>query len=736
VPNVHILRVPSKAVTRTGNYAVLVATGEYADEALRRLRAPSQDARRLAGVLRDPLIGGFDGVTILENRPHYTIHEQIEGVLADRSPNDFVLLYFSCHGLRDAWGRLHFASTNTNRNRLASTAVSAAFVNEQVERSRAQRKVLLLDCCFSGSFSAGFKGAPPEKFKVIDELASRGYVIITASDALEYAFEGEELTWDEPRVSIFTDAIVKGLATGVADIDGDGWISTTDLYNYVYSTVPERADQRPMYFANQVSGEIVIARAKAATQQNKRVSLLTQGAMRGEADATDDSLKLRQGLLDPLLKFARVDMGPGRSELSWTVEEAIRRAGPSSTADPSRVLALCWDLLPAITAANDWRASRVFALCMGLALHHLADSGSETRVLRSIFDLADISDRAYVPLAIAATKSPQAAASMGAENIKRLLSTAHPQVQWQMARRLSTLGPVLSVDLLAGSVIEASQTWSRRRLLSSAALELTSNRRKAYTLEVLLHQLVATEAVQDDYRFLASLATWLIRSGNEGVMDLWSSDVLRKVTAEINENEGLRTIARNPMRLEQAYDSPTVARAMMEMINYDLDWKSNGTSNFAVKDPGANKGRGRYSEIDGVTAFALANTSLSARAELQSELLCSYDEGIRWAVASNLPLLATHDRTSSTELVAVAAKLLGDENLWVIRETLTSLARLGPIEGDGHIRALSLAAVSALSRAEKQGWSRVEIYPAFAGFLARFPSAAKWIRVDLADKNG
>src|SRR5271166_1431870 len=102
--------------------ALLVATSVYSDPDLRELRAPGRDATELAGVLRDPRIGGFD-VHTLVNAASGEVQEEIEDFCADRHPGDQLLIYLSCHGMLDSRGRLYYAAANTRRQRLAATAI-------------------------------------------------------------------------------------------------------------------------------------------------------------------------------------------------------------------------------------------------------------------------------------------------------------------------------------------------------------------------------------------------------------------------------------------------------------------------------------------------------------------------------------------------------------------------------------------------------------------------------------
>src|SRR3954469_24926526 len=134
--------------------ALVVSVDRYDNPGLRELAGPAADAAALAEVLGDPDRGAFD-LEILQNPTSWMIYERVEGLLADRRPSDLVLLHFSCHGLKDLGGELYLAATNTVPDRLASTAVDAAWVSRMMQRSRAQRVVLLLDCCYGGAFERG-----------------------------------------------------------------------------------------------------------------------------------------------------------------------------------------------------------------------------------------------------------------------------------------------------------------------------------------------------------------------------------------------------------------------------------------------------------------------------------------------------------------------------------------------------------------------------------------------------
>ncbi len=242
-------------------HALVVANYDYEDPGLRRLRAPAHDAEQLARVLRDRSIGGFD-VRTVRNESAPTINETVEDFFADRSPEDLLLLYFSGHGVKDEDGELYFAAAPTKLNRLGATAVAADFVNRRMNRSRSRRIVLLLDCCYAGAFGRGMVARAGTGIALEEEFGGRGRAVITASSAMEYAFEGPDLadTRDEGP-SVFTRALVDGLDTGDADRDQDGYIGLDELYDYVYERVRRATpNQTPGKWTFDLQGDLHIAR--------------------------------------------------------------------------------------------------------------------------------------------------------------------------------------------------------------------------------------------------------------------------------------------------------------------------------------------------------------------------------------------------------------------------------------------------------------------------------------------
>jgi hypothetical protein len=240
--------------------ALILACNQYEDPEIRQLTAPANDAEALAKVLNDPDIGGFEVKTLI-NEPSYKVKRAVESFFSDNQRDDLLFLYFSGHGMKDEDdGNLYFATSDTQRKLLHSTAVSANFVNDIMRKSISQKQVLVLDCCYSGAFARGMVAKGDRCVYTREQFEGRGRIVLTASDATHYSFEGNKLE-GEAIYSEFTDLLINGLESGEADTNGDGLISLDELYNYLLDKASfKKSHSKPRKWAFDVQGEIIIAK--------------------------------------------------------------------------------------------------------------------------------------------------------------------------------------------------------------------------------------------------------------------------------------------------------------------------------------------------------------------------------------------------------------------------------------------------------------------------------------------
>ena len=240
----------------SGKFALIIANTEYIDPGLAHLTAPGKDAEDFARVLRDKEICAFDTVSVYLNQLSSTIVELIDEFFDQKKPDDLIVLYFSGHGVRDEFGSLYLAVKNTIRSRLRSTAIRSDYIREAMDHSRSKRQILILDCCNSGAFPQGTKAEAGGTMGMVSALQGYGRFVLTASDATQFAWEGDKLI-GETQNSLFTHFLVKGLE-GEAD-NGDGKITIDELYDYAYEQISKvTPKQTPTKSSSKQEGEMVL----------------------------------------------------------------------------------------------------------------------------------------------------------------------------------------------------------------------------------------------------------------------------------------------------------------------------------------------------------------------------------------------------------------------------------------------------------------------------------------------
>ncbi|ALF55774.1 sulfatase-modifying factor protein [Nostoc piscinale CENA21] len=217
--------------------ALLIGISEYHEPTLAPLPKAVEDVEAMRRVLENPEMGGFDDVTVLKNPKRQELEREIYNLYANRQKDDLVLLYFSGHGVTVENGDFYFSTCETQKNQnklLPFTAVAATSVHRWMNESKSKRRVVILDCCFSGAFAKGLTAKDSGTIDLQQQLGGEGTAILTASTSTQYAFASDELD-----LSIYTQYLVEGIEKGAADKDGDGLIAVDELHDYAKTKVQE-----------------------------------------------------------------------------------------------------------------------------------------------------------------------------------------------------------------------------------------------------------------------------------------------------------------------------------------------------------------------------------------------------------------------------------------------------------------------------------------------------------------
>jgi Caspase domain/WD domain, G-beta repeat len=137
---------------------VLVGVPFYADGSLKDFGVIERNVVDLLAVLTDPSTGGLDPSHCTQTEPRASMADigTLLGRAADEA-TDLLLFYYCGHGLiggmRDR--QLYLSVYHTDKGREAYTALPFEAVRQDFLRSRAARRVVILDCCFSGRIVGG-----------------------------------------------------------------------------------------------------------------------------------------------------------------------------------------------------------------------------------------------------------------------------------------------------------------------------------------------------------------------------------------------------------------------------------------------------------------------------------------------------------------------------------------------------------------------------------------------------
>lgn len=235
------LALTDPAAAAVQRWAVVVGNNE-GSSSTRPLYFAEQDARKMKSILVglgdveetrvDLLLGGTRNELLMamaDIRP---------SIVAARNGGDQTVLYFYYSGHAD-----------DQQLQLGRTWVTWTELETLLEKSGADVRVAFVDACQSGALTRtkGGQMAPSFVFDVAERLDASGSYIVTSSAGDEASQESNEIGG-----SYFTHFLASALS-GTADEDGDGRVTLSETYRYVYhetlyrTTKTRGGPQHPTY---------------------------------------------------------------------------------------------------------------------------------------------------------------------------------------------------------------------------------------------------------------------------------------------------------------------------------------------------------------------------------------------------------------------------------------------------------------------------------------------------------
>ena len=249
------------------------------------------DAQGLAGILKDPERCAYpaEQVELLtsESAGRSGMLAGLDRLARRADEKSTVLIYFSGHGyhVKSSIGEAYYLMPfGYNVDQLRDTAISGSEFAAKLKAIRAQKLLLLLDCCHAGGLTdlkaPGLQFAkaplPPEAQSLFAQ--SRGRAVIASSQADESSFAGKPY-------SAFTLALIEALC-GAGASRKDGYVRIVDLALHTREKVPGRTKgrQHPIMDFEQ-SDNFVLAYYAAGSEKPKGLPFTQEPEIEPEAGA-------------------------------------------------------------------------------------------------------------------------------------------------------------------------------------------------------------------------------------------------------------------------------------------------------------------------------------------------------------------------------------------------------------------------------------------------------------------
>lgn len=207
--------------------ALMISAPPYEEDNVKELVASDVEFEALKTVINDTRIGGFGRVSPVVHANSDTARNEIERFFHNREFHELLLLYFTGYELVNVDGEIYFIDKNTDLDNLGQTAIPVKFLFQQVKDSKAEKKMLIIDCFSREELDRQRK--TQSKKKLAEFARSTQSFVLISEDTV-----GTAHTSDGTKNPGFTASLTKGLETGNADLDGRGYITEDELFMYTY----------------------------------------------------------------------------------------------------------------------------------------------------------------------------------------------------------------------------------------------------------------------------------------------------------------------------------------------------------------------------------------------------------------------------------------------------------------------------------------------------------------------
>jgi hypothetical protein len=294
--------------------AVLLGSSTFRDTHLDALPGVANNVADLAAILVDTELLGLPTqrvCTLLDCADTSELIGQLSQLAADTL--DTFIVYYSGHGLLSREGDLILATPAARADLPKYTGLPYACLRDIVDRCRATRRIVILDCCFSGR---ALRAMSDTATAIIGQVDADGIYVLTSAPATSPSVAPQHA-----RNTAFTGGLLRVLSRGIPG--ANELLSLDDVYDHTLMAMARHGWPRPQRFGTNTIGRFGLLRNRAWCRTPAPIPtepLADPGRHRRLAEGVRDALAVVAPTLGPT----------GQDGL-----DALHRAFPLHDADSS-----------------------------------------------------------------------------------------------------------------------------------------------------------------------------------------------------------------------------------------------------------------------------------------------------------------------------------------------------------------------------------------------------------------
>lgn len=293
------------------SWAIVIGINEYQNAP--KLKYAVNDAKGFANLLKTKF--GFDNDKVIElydnDATKANILKAFDKIRKVCSPEDRVIIFYAGHGVTETMGdgreKGFILPVEGSESEILTSSISTDQLNEINQLIRAKHVFFVMDACYGGLIFSRATPISAETYDYMNIITSR-----KARKALTAGGRDQTVMDNGPEGhSVFTYYLIDGLQSFAADLNGDGIITTSELYDYVSPRVTAESNrsQTPEYgiLGGDKGGDFIFYEPESLTLSKKEVvvgifsnvesgEVFINGKKRGEISNGKFELNLRPGV--------------------------------------------------------------------------------------------------------------------------------------------------------------------------------------------------------------------------------------------------------------------------------------------------------------------------------------------------------------------------------------------------------------------------------------------------------